>query len=68
MEELPLYLEILFLHSPTQCEVILFGQYMFVESATQSLKISHTFHAQEENDLDCIFVIQLYSEKSRDKL
>lgn len=48
--------------------VILFGQYMFVESAAWSLKISHTFHTQEENDLACISNTQLYPEKSQAKL
>lgn len=48
--------------------VILFGQYMFVESAAQSLKITHTFRTQAENDFACISVTQLYSEKSQDKL
>lgn len=48
--------------------VIFFGQYVFVESAAQSLSISYIFHTQQENELPCISVTQLYPKMSQDKL
>lgn len=59
MEELSLTLEILFLQSPKQRKVILFGQHIFVESAAQSLKVFHTYHTKRRIK---------YSESSQGKL